>query len=85
VGLGHPGLERLAHFVGALADLAALVGRQLADPAQQVGQLGLATQQAHAELLELVGAAGGLHGRQPLGVDLFDAVEHQASVTLDNS
>ena len=45
-------LERLAGLVGRLADRAALLGRELGHPAQEVGQLGLAAQVAHARLLQ---------------------------------
>ncbi len=44
-------LERLARLVGGLADRAALLGRQLGDAAQQLRQLGLAPEVAHAQLL----------------------------------
>ena len=46
------GLERLARLVGRLAGRGPLLGRELGDAAQEVGQLGLAAQVAHADLLE---------------------------------
>ena len=48
-------LQRLAHLVGLLADRAALLGRQLADRAQRLGQLRLAAQVADPQLLQLRG------------------------------
>ena len=47
------GLERLAGLVGALADRAALGRLELADAAQDRGQLGLAAEVADPQLLEL--------------------------------
>ena len=49
------GLQRLARLVGALADRTALLGRELADVAQQVRQLGFTAEEAHAHLFELGG------------------------------
>ena len=51
------GLDRLARLVAGLAHGAALVGRQVAHAAQELGQLGLAAQVAHPDLLER-GAVG---------------------------
>jgi hypothetical protein len=50
-------LERDAHLVGGLADGAALLRRQLADGAEGRRQLGLPSEVAHPQLLELLGAA----------------------------
>ena len=63
-------LERLAHLVGLLADRPALLRRQLADRAQRLGQLGLAPEVAHAQLLELGRRAGGADGGLGLGAQL---------------
>ena len=58
---GDQRLERLACFVGGLADGAALLGRELGDAAQDLRQLGLASQVAHAQLLErLAGVAAAI-------------------------
>jgi hypothetical protein len=46
------GLERFARLVGGAADLAALGRLELRDAAQDVRQLGLAAEEADAELLE---------------------------------
>src|SRR3712207_7003332 len=46
------GLDRPARLVGGAADGAALLRRQLGDAAQQVGQLGLAAEEAHAHVLQ---------------------------------
>ncbi len=47
--------ERLAGLIGGFARGRALIGRQLGDIAQQIRQLGLSSQVADAELLELLG------------------------------
>ena len=46
-------LERHPHLVGRLAHRPALLGRQLADRAERRGELRLAAEVAHAQLLEL--------------------------------
>src|SRR2546430_13149478 len=51
-------LEGYARLVRLLADRAALVGRQLADRAQCLGQLGLAPEVADAQILQLGRARG---------------------------
>jgi hypothetical protein len=60
-------LERAPHLVGLLAERAALLGRQLADRAQRRGQLRLAAEVAHPQLLELSRRPGGADGRLGLG------------------
>ena len=70
----HGRLDRPARLVGALADRAALLRRQLADVAQQVRQLGLAAEEAHADLFELGGCGGGGDRGLPLGSQRGDAV-----------
>ena len=76
--LGEPrvdrGLERLTRLVGALADRPALLGRELADVAQQVRQLGFTAEEAHADVLELGGCGGGGDRRLPLGAQCGDPV-----------
>ena len=69
------GLERPARLVGGPADGAPLLGRQLGDAAQQVGQLGLAPEVRDPGGLELGGPAGGRDvglGPGAQGVDLLD-------------
>ena len=77
---------RLARLVGRLADRAALLGRELGDAAQQVGQLGLAPEEAHAQLLQRRRIAGTADGRLGLGAQLVDAVQRaHAAGTLESS
>ena len=71
-------LDRPARLVGRLADLAALLGRQLGDPAQQLRQLGLAPEVLDAEALELVGGARARDRIRGRVLDLLDAVDHRA-------
>src|SRR5205823_9972047 len=52
------GFQGSADLVPGLADRAALVRRQLSDPPEDLGQLGLAPEVADPELLELVRARG---------------------------
>ena len=68
------GLERLARLVGALADRSALLGRELADVAQQVGELGLAAEESNPDLFEVRGRRGGDDGGLPLGAQRGDPV-----------
>ena len=68
------GLERLARLVGALADRSALLGRELADVAQQVGELGLAAEESNPDLFEVGGRGGGGDGGLPLGAQRGDPV-----------
>jgi hypothetical protein len=63
-------LERLAHLVGLLAHRPALLGRQLADRAQRLGQLRLAAEVANPQLLQLGGRSGSAHGGLGLGAQL---------------
>ena len=78
--------DKLGEFVAegedllAAADAAPLLLRQLRDAAQQVGQLGLATEQAHANLLERGGARGGGDRRLALAPQLVDAVGHGRAI-----
>src|SRR3954466_7660415 len=68
------GLDRLARLVGAFADRAALLRRQLADVAQQVRQLRLAAEEAHPHLFQLGGPGGGGDRGFPFGSQRGDAV-----------
>ena len=52
------GLDRLARLIAGLAHGAALVGRQVADAAQELGQLGLAAEVADPDLLQARGVGG---------------------------
>ena len=70
-------LERLPGLVGAAADRAALLRREVGDPAQDPGQLGLAAEVADPQLLELGGAARRRDRRLGLACDLLDPLEHQ--------
>ena len=72
-------LQRLAHAVGLLAHRPALLGRQLADRAQRGGQLGLAPEVAHAQLLELGGRTGRADGVLGLGLELLQLRHRRAS------
>ena len=73
-------LERLARLVGRLAGGAALGGLELGDPAQDVGQLGLAPEVAHAQLLELGARRRGADRRLGLLAQLCDAVDHGRAI-----
>ncbi len=77
-------LERLPRLVRRLADLPALGGLELGDAAQEVRELGLAPEEAHAQLLEGGRARCCADGRFGLGPDGVDAVDH-AAVTLEIS
>ena len=77
-------LERLAGLVGRLADGAALLGRQLGDAAQEVGQLGLAAEVAHAQLLERGGRVGRRDRALGLRPQLVDALDHRAGTLVDS-
>ena len=68
------GLQRQARLVGALADRSALLGRELADVAQQVRQLRFAAEEAHADLFEVGGRGGGGDRGLPLGSQRGDPV-----------
>ena len=73
------GVRAGAHFVGELSDRAALLRRQVGDPAQQVRQLGLAAQEAHTRVLELLRRARGGDRREGIladPLDLGDEVAH---------
>ena len=67
-------LQRLARLIGALADRAPLLRRQLADIAQHVRQLGLAAEESNPDLFEVGGRGGGGDGRLPLGAQRGDPV-----------
>ena len=67
-------LQRLARLVGALSDRTSLLGRELADVAQQVRELGFTAEEAHAHLFELGGCGGGGDRRLPLGAQCGDPV-----------
>ena len=67
-------LQRLARLVGALPDGTSFLGRELADVAQEVRQLGFTAEEAHAHLFELGGCGGGGDGRLPLGAQCGDPV-----------
>ena len=69
-------LERLARLVGGAAHDAALLGRELRDAAQEVGQLGLAAEVLHADVLDLVGGAGARQRLLGLGPQFVDPVGH---------
>ena len=78
-------LERLAHLVRGLADRAALLRRQVADAAQDAGQLGLAAQVADAQLLERGGLGGGGDGGLRLAAQLVEAggrVSHRRAILV---
>ena len=79
------GLERPARLVGGAADGAALLRRQLGDAAQQVGQLGLAAQEAHADVLQRGRVRRAGDGRLALGAQLCDAVKHGARILRSSS
>ncbi len=81
---GDQALERLPRLVGRLADLPALLRIEVRDAAQEIRQLGLATEEPHAQLLELGGGGGGADGRLGLGPDGVDALDH-AGLTLEIS
>src|SRR5205085_12151112 len=66
-------LERLARLVRRLAGGAALLGRQGRDPAQDLRELGLASEVAHAQLLELADAARLRDGGLGLAAQLVEA------------
>ena len=73
-------LERLARLVGRLAHRPALLRRQVAHAAQQLGQLGLAPEEAHAQLLQL----GRRRRRRAIAASASarsccDPVEHQSA------
>src|SRR4051794_19914057 len=70
-----PLLERAARLVGARAGRAALVRRQLSDPAQDGRQLRLAAEETNPRLLEGRGIGGGVDGGLRLGANLGDAGE----------
>ena len=80
----HRGLERLSGGVGGLADGAALLGRQLGDAAQQVGQLGLAAEVADPDLLERVGVGGRVDRGARLALELFDPVDHAREILVSS-
>ena len=77
-------LERLARLVGRPAHGPALLGRQLGDAAQEVGQLGLAAEVAHAQLLERGGRVGRRDRALGLGPQLVDALDHGAVTLVDS-
>ncbi len=81
---GDQPLERLPGLVGRLADLPALLRIEVRNAAQEVRQLGLATEEPHPQLLELGGRGGGADGRLGLGPDGVDALDH-AGLTLEIS
>ena len=63
-------LQRHLDLVGLLADRPALLRRQVADRAQRRGQLRLAPEQPHPQLLQLRGRAGRRDGRLALLANL---------------
>jgi hypothetical protein len=71
-------LEPLPRLVGGLADRAALGGRQLTHPPQQVGELGLAAEMLDARGLEGLSRVGILDRRRGGGTKLGDPVKHRA-------
>jgi hypothetical protein len=82
----HRRLDRPPRLVGALADRAALLRRQLADVAQQVRQLRLAPEEAHPHLFQLGGSGGGGDRGLPFGSQRGDAVGGaHGRVILDSS
>src|SRR5205823_7399758 len=76
VASGDRVLELAAGQVGRLADAAALGRLELGHAAQQVGQLGLASQPLHARLLERARGRRLGDGGARVGGDLLDAVDH---------
>ncbi len=68
--------ERLASLVGGAAHGAPFGGRQLRDAAQQLGQLGLAPEMAHAQLPQRIAGCGGGDLPLGLGAQLFDSFAH---------
>jgi hypothetical protein len=77
-------LERLAGLVGRPPHRAALLGRQLGHAAQEIGQLRLAAQVAHAQLLERGGRVGRRDRALGLGPQLVDALDHGAVTLVDS-
>ena len=78
-------LERAPGLVGGAADLPALGRVELGDPAQQVRQLGLAPEEAHAHLLELGGARRAGDGGLALGPQLADPLGHRPRILRPTS
>ena len=76
------GLDCLPGLIGGLPGGGALVGCQLRDSAQQVGQLGLAPEIADAHLLELRGAARRRDRGHCLLLQLGDPLGHQRAILV---
>src|SRR4051812_47512643 len=69
------GFERLARLVGGTPDRPALLGRELGDASEEVGELGLAAEVADPQLLERGARGRAGDGRLGLGAQRSDAVE----------
>jgi hypothetical protein len=80
--LGDHGFERLASLVGGLADAPALLRRELRDAAQEVGQLGLAPQEADAQVLERGGRRRPGDRRLGVGAQAVDALDHRGGTLV---
>ena len=85
MGLGFRVVERLARLVGGAAHSAALLRRQLRDAAQQVRQLGLAAEEAHAHVLQRGRVGGARHGGLALLAELGDPVDHGRRILRSSS
>ena len=72
-------LELAADLVAGLADRAALLRRQLADPAQDRRQLRLAAQEPDPGLLDGGGVRRGLDRRARFGSYRLDPFQHQSA------
>ena len=77
-------LEGLPGLVGRPPHRPALLGRQLGHAAQEVGQLGLAAEVAHAQLLEGGRRVGRRDRALGLGPQLVDALDHGAVTLVDS-
>ena len=76
------GFERLAGGVGGLADGATLLGRELRDTPQQIGQLGLAAQVADPDVLKGVGVGRCVDRGARLLLELLDPVDHAGAILV---
>ena len=75
-------LELLTGLVRGFADGPALLLGQLGDTAQEVGQLGLAAEEAHPHVLQLLRARGGLDLGQRGDSQRVDSVIHAGAILV---